>query len=384
MFNTIQKIVTFLIKNDTVTIVSSILTIGLLPLVVHFNKKKDGDKKIAIISAVFEAVLAMYSVLCIILNGFFTIVPNIYYYSPDSAIEELVSSSLTYDLDDFKDSEGKKVYSVTPEIGKVVKKNSSVKIGLLGQNNSAFFEDFVSFDKSVINEYRERIDTNLLIPLNSNEIKLSLSDVGVYMYTDNQQEPRDLGQERPINAKVSLFDFDNDSLIDTKESDKLGQVEFNNIPNGIYYITVICDGYNELISKTPFKLNYNPSHKEDNLVWTISLVGNDDQFYENKFMIKIVDENGIPSIGKKYSIRAIKNGHNRLEYSSLPIYVDKNGYVSLYHSITRNGETTEYYEPITFELNKEYLIDIFDDNEHYVSINNIEKNNEYIVTFKNQ
>lgn len=126
----------------------------------------------------------------------------------------------------------------------------------------------------------------------------------------------------------------------------------------------MCEGFEPLILTHPFKLEKIPNQDPAELVWGIGLKNND-IFHDTKFKIKIIDKNGNPVVGKIFEVSPIREDLGLSSRSSIPVETNENGYISLWHSTTENGITTEYLDLVTFELNEKYNLYVIDEKGNY-------------------
>lgn len=340
-------------------------------------KRIKRDKVVKNISAISSIISFIILCTTLILKTSYTIVPNIFGQSRDSAISTLNSANIQYDINDFKNTDGKVVFDTIPKAGKLIKKSSKIKIYLIDENNALLYKLTGTSDSQIIDS---NVDVNSLTTFNTNKLELHLSDIGVYLHTpENPEDGRDLGQIPITNAVVQLIDYNTRQVVKEQTSDANGHVKFEEIPSGTYTYSIVREGQKTQVSMFPFKLDYSPDKSEDILVWRVSLKSNNDKFYKQQFKVKVVDKKGNISVGDNFEVRAIKKGGSKNSYSSLPIYTNKDGYLSLWNSIEEQGKITEYYRWISFQLNEDYIIEIYTENGEYVTLDGSEGKDEYTI-----
>lgn len=382
----IKSILEILINDKWLAIVPAAATF-IIPIIMYSiskNKKIKTNVEMKTTEKIGTFVISSIGFIIVVASAIvsyqYTIVPEIKYMVSDFAIEKLNESSLKFNLGDLLHNNSDLiVYSYTPKAGEIVKKNTVVDIVMLNRNNPKFFTDTVSENRYVNDSNKGKIDA--LSTFNTNTIDLYLSDVGVKLNTKDDKYSRTLGQLNISDALIQLIDYETDKVVQEQISDQSGYIKFTEIPNGIYIFRIVREGYATQISQTPFKLEYNPNYEKDTLSWSINLLDNNSKFARQLFQIKIINENGEPLIGKKFEVRAIKNENNRDSYTSVAVYTNKNGIISLWHSIESGGVKTDYYDEVMFELASDYSIDIYDEKGNYINVNGSENKKIYELKF---
>lgn len=373
----VEKLLVLVLQYKIESLIAPISVMVVSILAANFKKKTNSQKEklLSKCKIILDVISALALIIIFIINTNFTLIPNVLRLNSEDAKRDLQNAGLSYNLEDFREDEGKIVYSVYPDVGTPVKKKTEVSVVLLNKNNSLFYEKL-----SLESEYKFDKDTDNIDPFNTNKIELVFEDIGIYMHTENPENTRKLGQETLKGAIVELIEYNTQKVVFQKACNESGHVIFDNIPSGTYVYRISCSGYKTYISDQPFKLELNSNYEEVSLVWGINLK-NDDEFYTKKFKIKIIDENGNPVIGKKFDVCPIKEDTDSNTYSYMPVWTDENGYISLWREITINGVATEYFDLVTFELNKKYVINIIDKNGNCKTIEGPINRNIYEIKF---
>lgn len=361
-------------------------------MIISLSKKsKQKEQTIKIIEIVCSIIVALISLFFIIYCNIYTAIPNIKGLSAESAKGRIYDALMEVNMEDFKDSDNKLVWSISiekdgdvkeAEAGDCVKQHTTIRVKMLDKDSPKFYEQVVP-EKNYLkhkDNYQAIIDSSIS-SFNTNKLELSLSDIGVLLHAENDEYSSEIGQERIVNANVSLINIYNDKIIDEKISDIEGNVVFENIPDGTYIYKIEREGYETLVSEIPFKLAYDSTKNEDFLVWSISMENDSVVFSNPKFRIKIVDNKGNAVKGESFDVRPIKD-EQRNSFSSIPVVTDESGYLTLWHSEKINNDPeTDYYDMVTFELEQKYQLDIVDSDGNYKTIDGNKGKTEYIICF---
>lgn len=376
----------FLLNNNSTTVLISLITILIsaslfLHIAIRNLKygKKQRAKKWKKAGTLIEIIGACITIFTFILTQLWTIVPDIRDFSRDVAIFAIKEAGLKYNYLDFLNDDGKAVYSFSPPKDTVVRKGTQIRVKMLSKDNPAFFTDVLPEEKYQEANKHDIIDI-ALSTFNTNQLELHLSDTGLVLYPENFEQ-REIGQKSISGALVQLINYTTNEMIMEAVSDVSGKVLFEKIPDGIYLYKIVREEYDTYYSVSPFGISYDAREKEDELVWGVNLRGKGEQFYSTKFKVQIVDKQQKAIPGKVFEVRAIKKGNARTSYTSIPVYTDDNGYLTLWHSTECDGISNDYYDIVSFELNCNYIMDVVDERGKYISIDGANSKEIYIVQF---
>ena len=234
-----------------------------------------------------------------------------------------------------------------------------------------------SYDKTYNFSYDENI-----ISYNTKTIELQLKDVGVVLNSDNDEYTRRLGQDSIPNACVRLIDCNTNKVFIEKTSDEFGVATFENIPDGVYALDIISEGYVPSFYNSPFKIIYNKRAEEDVLSWSIDCLKANTIFKKPSFKVRIIDKNGKPVVKEEFEVKPAKITYNGIGGTSLSVFTDEKGFLCLWHGIMSNGSTVDYYDIISFDLSNEYKLNVCDKKGNYISITGTEGKNSYSICFE--
>lgn len=205
------------------------------------------------------------------------------------------------------------------------------------------------------NTFYGNINPRYLYPFNANSFTLYTSEAALQMFTNNTHScSLGVHPNFTIPLEVQLINYDTGEIISTKNAFLGDEVNFSDLPNGIYYYIVRIDGYKTYVPDDPFRLEYNASEEKDVLPWSVNLEKLNN-FYSSAFKIQLRNEQGAPISHAKASVRVISEDNlSPNEYSSYPVTSDENGYLTLWSEI--NG--VEHYDIVDFYLYDGYLLEV--------------------------
>ena len=381
-----SQIMLFLLNDNSTTVLNSVIIILISASVFLYIAigdlkygKKQRAKKWKTAGTIIEIVGAVLTLVVFILGKKWTIVPDIRDFSRDDAIFAIKDAGLDYNVLDFFNDEGKVVYSCSPPKNTIARKDTQIRVNMLSKDDPAFFTNVVPEEK--YHEENKRDIADMAInSFNTNRLELYLCDVGLVLLSENS-EKREIGQINITDARVQLFNYTTNKMVMEAVSDASGKVRFENIPDGKYVYKIIREEYKTYYSVNPFGISYNAKEKEDELVWEVNLRSGNEQFYSTQFKVQVVDKQQKPIQRKAFEVRAIKKGNTRTAYTSIPVYSDENGYLTLWHSTECDGISNDYYDIVSFELSAHYVMDIINDRGKFVSLDGDINEKMYIVQF---
>ena len=372
--------------DSTVALIISVFISTVFFLLGNIKKLTRRKKQWNKLSVIF---LIICIILSITLHAFVehvqrecTYVPNFRMGAPLSDVRaKLVNSGLEYNIDDIEFDEiaqthrenGEDVsslyYRVTrtdPEPGTFTCKGKEVKLWVTwedGLSHIAIEETNIS--DFIYEDYYEDIDSDLLLPFNTNSFSLLISKAVLKINAEGQDE-RILGiySDTESSVKISLIDFDSGEIIEEKKASIGDKISFTNLPDGTYYYTVKCTGYKTYIPETPFRICWDSSHERDEFQWAISLESVDN-VYSNTFSVQLVDAKGGPMADANISVQGIDNNYPYPDQiDSLPLVSNKDGYLTLW----ANTNGIDHYGVAKFQLLDGCSLQLIDEDGEVVTV----------------
>lgn len=361
-----MELIKWLIENDTITIITYIITVLIFPINIGLIIREK-DKKSTIISNIIGFIIAIIGICLLIAKSTLVVVPNVYDLSGENARIKISDASLKYNKVDFLEEDEKIVIGMEPDAGTVVKKNSEIRVIMVNKNSEIANSGVLDYLDDVT-----KIDDAILYGVNNDHIEFIVNEVGAYVSTETQSEIRPLGHVKLENAKIELYDYLSDEVTYTEYSNEYGLVEFYDLKPGIYYYKVTLDGYKAYKSPTPFKLISEDREKDDLGTWSVSLEKENTDFFEYEYMVNVIKDSN-PVMGKEFYITAFNNDYLEECPQSLPLYTNEKGELSLRAKVISDSKTIDELYPVTIKQAKNYNVEIQYDNQIVGKIYDIEK-----------
>ncbi|MBR7056378.1 MAG: hypothetical protein IKI17_04740 [Oscillospiraceae bacterium] len=192
-------------------------------------------------------------------------------------------------------------------------------------------------------------DSSVWDPFNSNEFTLVVDELVVKILSDGYEQSLGVAPTTSILMQVDLIDFDSGDIIDSKIGYLGDTVHFGDIPNGIYYYRIKCDGYKTTYSIHPFILEYNNQEPTDILPWIVSLEKIDAEFGKG-FKVKMISS-GEPIPQYTETMLSVAYRNAKSEY---PVYINEDGFLTLW----MGTDSDNYYFIATFYVANGYTLSI--------------------------
>lgn len=284
------------------------------------------------------------------------------YHSGLEIMEENIAAApgtTVYLADGDSDNPCFKVTAIEPEPGAFVKKKDIVvKLEYTWENshnkNSVSVED--SFD---INAYYKDIDIAELKSYHTDRMMLFLNSAGLIITADGAEE-----QILGINpqylsgalVEAELVDYATGRTVQKKTAYMREQITFSYIPEGVYYYTARCDGYDMSIPKEPFRLEKGGSGAEEALQYDTAF-RETGKSYSAAFKVKLQNERGEALSGTEVHVTVVSDEVTSPDsFGSLPFVTDEDGFLTL------DGELAE------FEIFDGSTMQVFRDFDEYFPV----------------
>ena len=407
------------------------IIIFIIPIVIGFIIWILGDRiaikvKIIISVSLLIATALLFNILTTIKNEF-TRVPTITFGSTPVEVAESVlrNADLSYDRNNYIYSESAEnllnegldlsnsdlvVVDMSPTCNQLVRKGSDVMLridcdqrsadsisnNIDTDNNSNDIYELTTEPVSIeteptppsslansedhpeaTNPFTEKVDLGAVNTINATSFSLSIKRKGVALTTKEAFQNLDLGTYYIPNSLVLLVNIETNEIIERKEADKYGYIEFNNIPDGIYNFAVFSDGYIMETRDEPFRIHKNEETAANTMPWSVDLEMESAE-HLNEFKIRLANHDGSWIRNQEFTLRA-KSKTNNSSFSACTVDTNNDGYLSF----RQNSGGNDSYALITFILYDDCILEIGSDDTFYISFDprTLAKTDEYTLIY---